>query len=34
MVVLAWWLGAYAFAYGVIGLALALRVRHWTKAHA
>jgi uncharacterized membrane protein HdeD (DUF308 family) len=34
MVVLAWWLGAYAFAYGVIGLALALRVRHWTGAHA
>jgi uncharacterized membrane protein HdeD (DUF308 family) len=34
MVVLVWWLGAYAFAYGVIGLALALRVRHWTKAHA
>jgi uncharacterized membrane protein HdeD (DUF308 family) len=34
MVVLAWWLGAYAFAYGVIGLALALRVRHWTRAHA
>jgi uncharacterized membrane protein HdeD (DUF308 family) len=34
MVVLTWWLGAYAFAYGVIGLALALRVRHWTKANA
>jgi uncharacterized membrane protein HdeD (DUF308 family) len=33
MLVLTWWLGAYAFAYGVIGLALALRVRHWAQAN-
>jgi uncharacterized membrane protein HdeD (DUF308 family) len=34
MLVLTWWLGAYAFAYGVIGLALALRVRQWARVHA
>jgi uncharacterized membrane protein HdeD (DUF308 family) len=28
---LVWWLGAYALAYGVIALALAIRVRHWTR---
>jgi uncharacterized membrane protein HdeD (DUF308 family) len=32
--VLVWWLGAYAFAYGIISLVLALRVRRWTRAHA
>jgi uncharacterized membrane protein HdeD (DUF308 family) len=31
---LVWWLGAYAFAYGVISLVLAFRVRTWTQAHA
>jgi uncharacterized membrane protein HdeD (DUF308 family) len=31
---LVWWLGAYALAYGVISLVLALRVRSWTTAHA
>ena len=30
---LVWWLGAYALAYGVISLVLALRVRTWTHAH-
>jgi uncharacterized membrane protein HdeD (DUF308 family) len=30
---LVWWLGAYALAYGVITLVLALRVRSWTTAH-
>jgi uncharacterized membrane protein HdeD (DUF308 family) len=30
---LVWWIGAYAFAYGVISLVLALRVRAWTHAH-
>jgi uncharacterized membrane protein HdeD (DUF308 family) len=34
IVVLAWWLGAYALAYGVIGIALSLRVRKRTHAHA
>ena len=29
---LVWWLGAYALAYGVISLVLALRVRTWTRA--
>jgi uncharacterized membrane protein HdeD (DUF308 family) len=33
-VVLVWWLGAYALAYGVIGLALAVRIRQWTQTHA
>ncbi|MEA2763830.1 MAG: hypothetical protein QOK07_234 [Gemmatimonadaceae bacterium] len=31
---LVWWLGAYALAYGVISLVLALRVRSWTTANA
>jgi uncharacterized membrane protein HdeD (DUF308 family) len=31
---LVWWLGAYAFAYGVISLVLALRVRTWTRVNA
>jgi uncharacterized membrane protein HdeD (DUF308 family) len=31
---LVWWLGAYALAYGVISLVLALRVRTWTHANA
>jgi uncharacterized membrane protein HdeD (DUF308 family) len=31
---LVWWLGAYAFAYGVVSLVLALRMRTLTQAHA
>lgn len=31
---LVWWLGAYAFAYGVVSLVLAFRMRTWTHAHA
>jgi uncharacterized membrane protein HdeD (DUF308 family) len=34
ILVLVWWMGAYALAYGVIGLALALRVRRWARANA
>jgi uncharacterized membrane protein HdeD (DUF308 family) len=34
VVVLVWWLGAYALAYGIIGLVLAIRVRRWLRAHA
>jgi uncharacterized membrane protein HdeD (DUF308 family) len=34
VVVLVWWLGAYALAYGIIGLVLAVRVRRWARAHA
>jgi uncharacterized membrane protein HdeD (DUF308 family) len=31
---LVWWLGAYALAYGVVSLVLAFRVRSWAHAHA
>jgi uncharacterized membrane protein HdeD (DUF308 family) len=31
---LVWWLGAYALAYGAVSLLLAFRVRTWTRAHA
>jgi uncharacterized membrane protein HdeD (DUF308 family) len=31
---LVWWLGVYAFAYGVVSLVLALRLRTWTHANA
>ena len=31
--VLVWWLGAYALAYGAVVLALAFRVRQWTRTH-
>jgi uncharacterized membrane protein HdeD (DUF308 family) len=34
VVVLAWWLGAYALAYGAIGLGLAFRMRQWTRDNA
>jgi uncharacterized membrane protein HdeD (DUF308 family) len=31
---LVWWLGAYAFAYGVVSLVLALRLKTWTHVNA
>jgi uncharacterized membrane protein HdeD (DUF308 family) len=34
IVVLVWWLGAYALAYGIIGLVLAVRVRRWARSQA
>lgn len=34
MLVLVWWLGAYAIITGAVGLALAFRVRQWSRAHA
>jgi uncharacterized membrane protein HdeD (DUF308 family) len=34
MVFLVWWLGAYALAYGLVSLVLAIRVRRWVHANA
>jgi uncharacterized membrane protein HdeD (DUF308 family) len=31
--VLVWWLGAYALAYGIVAMALAIRVRRWAQVH-
>jgi uncharacterized membrane protein HdeD (DUF308 family) len=33
-VLLVWWVAAYALAYGAITLALAIRIKQWTRAHA